>query len=275
MKKILVAIDFSKQSEYAAQLAAKIAKKTKSKVYLLHIIEIPKGDTDRASKGNFSIPESVMYIEKVKEKIEKIKTLFFDPSTVVKYSIRFETPHKGIIKYSTKIKADVIMMGSKGASDFKELLIGSNTEKVVRNSKIPVLVVKNEIIDFDIKKIVFASNFKEENKKTFAMLLAVAATLESSIHILKVNTINAFENTNTSKEKIATFLKEFELPEHTINMYNDTSVQKGILNFAKEIDADLIALSTYGRSGLSRLLKASVSKNLTKNAIKPVITFKV
>ena len=48
--------------------------------------------------------------------------------------------------------ADLIIMGSHGASGIKELLIGSNTERVVRNANIPVLIVKNDLnaVNFEV-----------------------------------------------------------------------------------------------------------------------------
>ena len=71
------------------------------------------------------------------------------------------------------------------------------------------------------------------------------------------------------------FIKDFDLQRKTINIYNDISVVKGIINFAKEIDADLIALTTQGRSGLSSLFNGSIAKSVSKNALRPVITFKI
>jgi len=275
MKKILVPIDFSKQSNYAIKLAAKIAKKTKAEIYLLHMVELPSGVVDMGSGANFSIPESMMYLKKVKEKIMTLKSTDFNKATVVKHAIRFQNPHEGILKYSEKINPDLIIMGSKGISDFDEILIGSNTEKVVRTSTTPVLVVKNNPDTFKIKELVFASNFKEENKKSFTMFLDFATIFKSNIHLLKVNTISKFETTHVSKEKILTFLNDFNVTKHTINIYNDMSIEKGILNFSKDINADLIALSTHGRSGLSHLFNGSISKNLTKSALRPVITFKI
>ena len=275
MKKILVPIDFSTQSEYATKLAANIAEKSNSTVYLLHMVELPTGIVDMGAGSNFSIPESMMYLRKVKERIGGIKKNIFNPETVVKHAIRFQNPHEGILTYSTKIKADLIIMGSKGMSDFDEMLIGSNTEKVVRTSKTPVLVVKNEIANFDFNDLVFASNFKEENTSSFEMFLEFATKFESRIHLLKVNTAHKFESTKVSKDKIIAFLKDFQVPNYTINVYNDASIEKGILNFAAEIDANLIAISTHGRSGLSHLFNGSISKNLTKSALRPVITFKI
>ncbi|MDB2633746.1 universal stress protein, partial [Flavobacteriaceae bacterium] len=60
-----------------------------------------------------------------------------------------------------------------------------------------------------------------------------------------------------------------------IHIHNDDSVVKGITNFAKEIEADLIALTTHGRSGLSSLFNSSIAKSVSKGVLRPVITFKI
>jgi nucleotide-binding universal stress UspA family protein len=65
------------------------------------------------------------------------------------------------------------------------------------------------------------------------------------------------------------------LQNYKINVFSDVSVEKGILNFSKEINADLIALSTHGRSGLAHLFTGSVTKKLSKKALKPMLTIKV
>lgn len=275
MKTILVPLDFSKKSEFAVLLASHISRRSECEVHLLHMVELPTGIIDMGAGSNFSIPESMMYLRKVKEKIVNLKRTFFEDDTHIKHGIRFQNPHEGIIEYSTKIGASLIIMGAKGVSDFEEMLIGSNTEKVVRTSKIPVIVVKKEIDDFKLKDIVFASNFNDENKESFAKLLNFSEEFNSNIHLLKINTPDKFESSAVSKEKIKDFLNDFEAGNSTINVYNDISVVKGIMNFSKEINADLIALSTHGRSGLSHLFNGSVSKNLSRNSLRPLITFKI
>jgi nucleotide-binding universal stress UspA family protein len=275
MKKILVPIDFSKKSEYASKMAAKIAEKSGSTVYLLHMIDLPTGIIDMGAGSNFSIPESMLYLRKVKDKIIEFKDTFFPETTEVHHSIRFQNPHQGILKYADKIDADLIIMGSKGHSDFEEILIGSNTEKVVRTSTRPVIVVKKDSKKFKMKNLVFASSFKNEDKKeVFRKFLDFANQFNSKIQLLKVNTPSNFESTHDAKEKIKEFIKDFQLPKYSINIYNDVSIEKGILNFSRDINADLIALSTNGRSGLSHLFSASVTKKLSKKALKPMLTIK-
>lgn len=275
MRKILVPVDFSDTSEYATKLASRIAKKSDSEVHLLHMVELPTGIVDMGAGSNFSIPESMLYLRKVRDKLLSYKNKHFSKKTPVKHAIRFQKPFEGIEDYGKKINSDLIIMGSKGHSDFEEILIGSNTEKVVRNSKTPVLVVKQDDEKFKPKKLVFASSFKQENKEAFEKFLDFAGKFNSQIHLLKINTPRKFESTSETKEQINNFIKDYNLPKHTVNVYNDSSIEKGVLNFSKDVGADVIAMSTHGRSGLSHLFNNSVTKNLSKNALKPILTFKV
>lgn len=275
MKKILVPIDFSKTSEYAAKMAARIAKDTKATVYLLHLIELPKGVVDMGAGSRFSIPESMLYLRKVREKVLSFKNDFFDDTIDVKYFIKLNNPFEGIQKYANKIDTDMIIMGSKGHSEFEEIIIGSNTEKVVRSSHRPVLVVKKDEKKCKLKKLVFASNFKKENTEVFQKFIDFASIFNSSIHLVKINTPSNFESTAEAKRKIKEFIADFKLSKSKINIYSDVSVEKGILNFSREIKADLITLSTHGRSGLAHLFTGSVTKNLSKNALKPMMTIRV
>lgn len=275
MKKILVPLDFSIQSEYAIKLASKIANETEIEVYLLHMVELPKGHIDMGSGSNFGIPESMLYIQKVKEKILNLKAQFFNEDTKVKYAIRFETPYEGILKFSARVNPDLIIMGPKDRSIFDELLIGSIVKKVANESKIPVLAVNKDPQDLNVKELVFVSNFDEENRKSFEVLLDFSRKFESKIHLLNVNTMNRFRSTKRSKQKMEAFLKEYKKSEHSINVYNDDSIEKGVLNFSKEINADLIALSTHERSGLFRLFGRSISNRISKKSLKPVITFMI
>lgn len=275
MKNILVPIDFSKPSEYAAKMAAIIAKKTNATIYLIHMIELPSGVVDMGSGSKFSIPESMLYLRKTREKVLEFKKTFFSEDITVEYFIKLNNPFEGIKKYAEKIDADLIIMGSKGHSEFEEIMIGSNTEKIVRSSKRPVIVVKRDNKKFKLKNLVFASNFKKENKEVFSKFLDFANAFDSKIHLLKINTPSRFESTMSANQKVKEFLKEYKLPKHSINIYNDISVEKGILNFSREKKADLIALSTHGRSGISHLFTASVTKNLSKKALKPLFTVRV
>ncbi|MDY0780858.1 universal stress protein [Tenacibaculum sp. IB213877] len=275
MKKILIPIDFSPSAENACKLASKIARKNNSEIHILHAVEIPTGVIDLSLGNSFSIPESMFYIRKLRDRMLEYKKEFFSKNPIVIHSIRFQTPFDGIQSYSKKISANLIVMGSKGHNKLDEILIGSNTEKIVRNSDIPVLVVKKEEKEFKPKNIIFASSFKEGKDHAFKKLLSFSKDFKSKIHLLKVNTPQKFENTYECKRRIHNFIKKHNIENYSINIYNDSSVENGILNFANEIDADIIALGTHSRSGLSHIFNGSITKYLSKQTTKPILTFRV
>jgi nucleotide-binding universal stress UspA family protein len=276
MKKILVPIDFSVQAQYAAKVATVIARQTNSKIYLLHMLELPSGVIDPSSFGTSNnAPTSLLFLKRAHDKFQEFKELPFFEGLEVEDSVQFHKTYDGIISESVKQHVDLIVMGSQGASGLEEILIGSNTEKVVRNSEIPVLVVKKEIENFKINNIVFASNFKQSNRVSFQNILDFTMLFNAKLHLLKINTIHNFETTKDSSDAIRSFINGFDLGDYTLNIYNDVSIESGILNFSKLIDADIIVLNTHGRRGLAHLFNGSIGEDLANHAKLPVITFKL
>jgi hypothetical protein len=166
-------------------------------------------------------------------------------------------------------------MGSKGASGFEEVLIGSNTEKVVRHAKCPVLTVKSKIKIEDVKDIVFATSFKEEDSHMAEEIMRLQEVFNAKLHLVRVNTPNNFETTRKLMERANTFVKENEINNYTINIYNDKVEEDGIIFFAQDIDADLIALATHGHTGLIHLLSGSIAEDVVNHAKRPVWTFRI
>jgi len=275
MKRILVPVDFSEQAKCAVKTAASIAGKTGSEIYLLHIVDLPEGIIDPQSGADNSSPASILYMQKIHERFEEIKNSPELKDLTVYEKVNFQKTFDGVIEESKKDNIDLIVMGSSGASGLKEIIVGSNTEKVVRNSNVPVLVVKKGSDNLKIKHIVFASDFGNDSKNRFQDVIDFAKMFDATLHLLYVNTPYNFNTTKYINEKISNFIEDFDLDKFDINIYDDISVEKGILNFANDIDADLIALNTHGRSGLSQLFNGSIGQELANHALKPVLTFKI
>ncbi len=276
MKRILVPIDFSKEAENAARVAAHIARKTGSEIYLVHMLELPVTTVDPAEMNAISSEPQIIYFMKLAhEKFEKFISLPFFKGLKVVESVQFQHAFSGIIAESEKNNIDLIVMGSQGASGLQEMFIGSNTEKVVRRSKIPVLVIKKEVDKFEINDMIFASDFNKESKTTFQRVVDFANLFDAKLHLLYINTIHNFNTTKNIEKRIAEFMEDFDFSNYTTTIYNDISIEKGILSYARDIDADLIALNTHGRSGLSQLFNGSIGQELANHALRPVITFKI
>lgn len=274
MKRILVPTDFSKHAEDALKLAAQIAKKNKSEIFLLHMLELP-GQMSDAISGGTGIPEVMLFIKKANETLQKIKASSLLDGISVTANVQFERASHGILSFSKKNKIDLIIMGSHGSSGTEEILIGSNAEKVVRLSDIPVLVIKNDSDKFEAKNFVFASDFSQEIKKSFKKMIEFTEIFDANLFLVTICTPNSFKSTIATEKIMSDFASDFDIKNYSMHIFNDSNIENGILNFTNSINADLIGLCTHGRTGLAHFFNGSVSEDLVNHTVKPVITFKI
>lgn len=274
MKKILVPTDFSENAENALKVAAQIARMNNSEIILLHMLELPSQGGDAVIAGH-NIPELMLFKNVAIEKLDDLMDADYLDGLEISEIVQFEMAFDGIMNISKKNDVDLIVMGSHGASGFKEMFIGSNAEKVVRSSEVPVLIIKKEIENFEVNNFVFASDFSDEIKKPFEKAVEFANKFNAHLHLVMVNTLNDFKSTAVSESIFEKFLQDTTAKNYTTHIYNDSSVEKGVLHFGKSVNADLIGICTHGRNGLSHFFNGSVSEDLVNHAMRPVLTFKI
>ncbi len=276
MKKILVPTDFSKQAEYALEAAAQLAKKNDSEIILLNLLEFPDDMVDPVTgTATAAGPAAIMMMKNARNKFLAFRKKEYLQGLKVTETVLGHKAFEGIMEVSKKQHVDVIVMGSRGTSGVEEIMVGSNTEKVVRTSEIPVLVVKGETDVFAVKDFVFASSFDEECKETFENALEFSNKLNATIHLVTINTPQKFNDTASLNKKMEDFVANYEIDDYTLNVYNDFSIAKGIVNFANFINADLIGMGTHGRKGISHFFNGSRGEDVVNHATLPVVTFKI
>jgi nucleotide-binding universal stress UspA family protein len=274
MKRILIPTDFSKYADLAIEAGAQIAKKNNAEIILIHMLELP-GQANDAITGETSIPAIMLFKKKAEEILKSIKNRPYLKGIPITEVVQLDNAYSGIATYSNNNNIDLIIMGSHGSSGFEEIFIGTNTEKVVRLSNIPVLIIKHEVDDLNIKKIVFASDFAKEIKKPFLELLKFAKLFNAKLKLVMICTPNSFKSTSAAEKIMKDFITEFDMPEYSMEIYNDTNIEKGITNYANAKNADLIALCTHGRTALIHFFNGSISEDLVNHTSRPVITFKI
>lgn len=274
MKRILVPTDFSEHAEDALKVASQIAKRNNSEIIILHMLELPHQSND-AIMGGVSIPESMLFMKKANEMLDEVSSKSYLDGIPITEVVKMDKPIHGITQISKDYEIDLIIMGSHGSSGIEELLIGSNTEKVVRNSEIPVLIIKKNISNFNAANIVFASDFSEEAKKPFEKLLNFTNIFGSKLHLVTICTPNSFKPTHTSEKAMNDFVSQFNISNYTTQIYNDTNIEKGIINFSNKINADIIGMCTHGRTGFAHFFNGSISEGLVNHAVRPIITLKI
>lgn len=280
MKTILIPTDFSEQANNALEVAYAIAKKASAAIKLLHIIEAPgTGSFNTMGEVYTGDPMNNIYIiEMMKRVKERFEGITKDPrynSVPITYDVSIGSPFTSIANGIAEFNIDLVVMGSKGSSGLEETLIGSNTEKVVRRANCPVLTVKDKVDISQTKDIVFASDFKSKGDNIIKALKEFQALFNARIHLVKVNTPNNFSSDRELRTRMTDFAFQHGLKDATINIYNHDEEEDGIIYFAEDIKADMIALGTHGRSGLMHLLSGSIAEDVVNHSKRPVWTYRI
>lgn len=276
MKKILVPTDFSNTAEHALKVAAKMAKKYDSEIYLLHMLELPLQLIDPVSRSrNQNLPESIFFMKLAHQRFGALIKKPFLKDIKIHETVLFHQAFEGIMEVSQQYNCDIIIMGSHGASGFKKMFIGSNTEKVVRSSNVPVLVIKEEQDDFDIENFIFATDGEEIYKDTLEAAYNFSEMISAKFHLLFINTPNKFLTSDEVKVRMRNLLANTKVKNFELHIFNDTNVERGILNFSSKKEKSLIGMSTHGRKGLAHFFNGSISEDLVHHAQMPLVTFKI
>jgi nucleotide-binding universal stress UspA family protein len=153
------------------------------------------------------------------------------------------------------------------------MIIGSNTEKVVRKSHCPVLTMHNKPASKDFKNIVYATSMDKDEEVFSRVIRTTQKLYDATIHLVRINTPGNFQRDVVVTKYMQDFAKKLQLKNFTINVFNDVSEEEGIIYFADSIDADLIAMATHGRTGFAHVLAGSIAEDVVSHSKRPVLTF--
>jgi len=274
MKKILVPTDFSACALSAENYAFLLAKKTDAEMVFLHIINTPV-DWSKLSKeqeGLFPDIKKVISEAKIKlnELIHKAQGLGIRASKLLVYN----NGNVKIHEFVASEHIDLVVMGSHGQYGFKDHILGTNTYSMLRRSKIPVVVVKENIAMDKLKTLVVATNLREETGLAFKSIETLAELFGAKIKMVYVNTPTYFLETNDIQHLGKEYLKEFANYDHEIEVIDAFKEERGILQYAKNTDADGIAVVTAGKSDLMQYFSPSITENLISMTDLPVISIR-
>ena len=277
MKKILVPTDFSLYSENALEAAAIIAKKQNAEILVLHMMGLSHSGLNK--NANRGAAEAIFHLKLAEKEFKDFLHKDYLKGLVVKEKVENYTNFVELNNVALENNIDLIVMGSHGTGGLEETFVGSNTEKVVRTSDVPVLVIKSNPKNLDFKEVVFACDFKAENINAYNAAMKLFSTFNSNVHLLYVNIPHKFMTSKQMKETAHEFIsladsgnmKNFE----RVVYYNERSVEEGIHNYCEQINADAVAIPTHGRRGLAHFFNGSISEDIANHEGRPVMTFKI
>ncbi|MBX2967472.1 MAG: universal stress protein [Cyclobacteriaceae bacterium] len=277
MKKILVPCDFSEQAVSAFRFAIDLAAQSKGEIHLVNVIEVPvMHDTVLMPVMAFEEALFKELREKAEKQFKKMIEKHVPEKLKVKTRVIFGPVSRMLADYIKENKLDLVVMGTKGASGVREVFIGSNAEKMVRNSAVPVIAVKKYVKAESIKNIVFPNTLNTERQEDLiTKVKALQHFFKATLHIVWINTPTNFTRDTVTYKRLQAFAKRFMLKNFTVNVFNDPYEESGTINFANEIGADMIAMGTHGRKGLAHFFSGSVAEDIVNHVDCPIWTYTI
>jgi nucleotide-binding universal stress UspA family protein len=139
--KILIPVDFSDHSTAAQETAVEIAKTFGAKIWLLHCYQLHPGGV-----SPYGIAAPASYHDDVRDAVSRqlreIQEKVEAEGIQAEASVSSEFPPQAIAEMAKDIGADLIVMGTRGLTGIKHVMLGSVAERTVRSAPCPVLTVK-------------------------------------------------------------------------------------------------------------------------------------
>lgn len=274
MRKILVPSDFSQQAQEAYKFATDIACRSGGEVFVLHVIELPFfTEMPHYSEGAYQFDRKQFLHDLKREAEDKYQTMKQDcPETTA--SVSFFAEQGPLIptvrQFIAEKDIDLVVMGTQGATGWKEYFIGSNTEKIVRTSPVPVFSVREAPVLSFIRHIVLPTDLDLGQEEWMNKVKVLQRFFHATLHVLLVNTRGNMPA--GTEERLEEYARYYRLSNYTLNIRNNFLEQDGILSFAYETNAGMIAMATHGRRGLSYLVSGSIAEKVVNRVTCPIWT---
>lgn len=277
IKKILVPIDFSDASDSAMASASSLAVLTKADILLVHVFDSAI-NTYSVFARTETIPPSASLIKKnIGKKMEELKE-----HVIKKYNVKCSVVvlsghiHTEIYKFSNKKKVDLIVMGTHGASGYKEYFIGSNAQRVVTISDVPVLTIPYNTKKTSFKNILIPLDNSPHSRAKVNIALLFADNYDANIHLIGLPN-------SKDKQELAKFNLKMKSVEKIIDkeglsysskVVPGKNISEVALSYAEKNKCDLIVINTGHESKITGIFLGAFSQQIVNHSNIPVLSFK-
>lgn len=286
---ILVPHDFSPTSDAALRRAVTLAKAAKGRIHVLHAyawpvrgvlpydMTIPAGVADGIRAG-------------IEERLAELREGVEREGVSATAEASAETAIEAVVGAAEKLGAGLIVMGTRGLTGLKHVVLGSVTERTVRLAPCPVLSVKEDDAGGPAQRILAATDFSPTGDHACAVAASLAKQLGAELHVahafdIPLTVVTPYEVTipdGLIRDSRAAARKKLDATVAALKSggvepkthLTEVPAAPAIADLAREITADLVVIGTRGHTGLKHVLLGSVAERTLRLAPCPVLTVK-
>ncbi len=272
MKNILVPIDFSADSINALEHGIQFANTIKGNVKMIHVVHYK----------TFETPFYFRDLDDFKDKSVKdfMNLLLYRYQSQVKNKLDFVIKEgsvaKEVIKTAEAENISYIIMGSHGSSGSESYWMGSNAYKVVSNATCPVITIRNGYLKTKLKTIVVPIDASRHTRRKLPFAANIAKMFKAEIILLGVTETSMSD----IRKKVELWVKQSaeyldqQGVQHKQKMLKGSNITDMTIAYAKEHDADLIAIMTEQGEHPVNLLMGAYAQHMINNSPIPVLSIR-
>ncbi|MFN8325606.1 MAG: universal stress protein [Flavobacteriaceae bacterium] len=274
MKRIIVPVDFSNVAESAFTFALEIASRYKAELLLFHNFEVPVVESQFFPVNYMDVYSSLEMAEFdfFKDKVAELRKIAEDKN--LSHVAMSHILTDGDLLYNLKDviqreKIDFVVMGTSGADNWFENLVGTNTGSLILDVNVPVLTIPENTKFKEIQTVGFTTRFRDKDQIALESVLKFSKTFNSKVKCLYVKT----ENSDVSEETIDKWRTKFTANNVQFYIVYDDDVEGAVNDFLVSQEIDVLAMLTYKRSFFQKIFHSSMTKKMAQNLTIPVLAF--
>lgn len=264
MKSILVPTDFSEFATNAFETALAIAQKTKVPVTLLHIA------------GGEQPAESQLPENKLQQQVEGAHQKGFD-NVIINTHVADGSVVPAILNAIETYAADLVVMGTKGASGIKKVFMGSNAANVISKAPVPVLTIPAARTSSSFHNIVLAINDSEEDLHNLSVLFELADAFNARVQLAIFSDQNAEAVDYVTDRRAIIAIQNklqslYQKDNLEVEHLSGANFEDTLQAYLTDNKADLLAMITHKRGLIDGLFNRSITRQMAYHATLPLLS---
>ncbi len=257
---VFLPTDFSKNANQALPFAAELALQNDAALFLMYCVEEPFDFAPMVAEKKEELVERVT--EQFEQLVSELKSKNRFKKLQIKTKLLTGHPIVNIREEARALEAGLIVMGTKGATNSRNLLFGSFTTETILHSDIPVLVIPAGTSFNKFKQIIFTTDFHEDDLDAVNDVAEFAQSFNSTLRVVHI----------AESESLETEIKFRGYRELVNEQHPDTNIKfdliyeadffTGIADYMDKHPTDLLVMVRYKKSFWESLVSRSLSKEM-------------
>ncbi len=279
MKKILVPTDLSETAELGLRLAAEIAKRCQASISLVNFTRHPLGTTFSATgEVNLSADDeenafTLELLSMKKSQLSELAARYSNDGIDIDFAVIDDKFKNGLDAYMSQKDIDLVVMGTSGEENAKEIFVGNHAEQVITVAPCPVLSVKEGFSIDEFNNMVVAVSVITDNQvaEGLSRVKELANCFNAHIHLVHVR--DRSKDSNLILEEYFTKMAEIAgLRKFSVAILDGDDASELVCNYAEKVNAGLIAALKNSKDGIFRMFGNRFTSRIIKEEGRPVFT---